>query len=54
MSETPTTWPSDVRTLSIDIGGTGLKGAILDASGSMVTERIDVTSTGIGTIALTE
>jgi polyphosphate glucokinase len=35
-----TTWPQDVKTLSIDIGGTGLKGAVLDELGQMVTERM--------------
>ncbi len=35
-----TTWPPDVKTLSIDIGGTGLKGAVLDELGQMVTERV--------------
>ena len=35
-----TTWPPDVHTLAIDIGGTGLKGAVLDQMGQMVTERL--------------
>ena len=35
-----TAWPLDVHTLAIDVGGTGLKGAILDAEGQMVTERV--------------
>jgi len=35
-----TAWPLDVNTLAIDVGGTGLKGAILDAQGQMVTERV--------------
>jgi len=39
---TPTVWPPDVRTLSIDIGGTGLKAAVLDATGQMVTERAKI------------
>ncbi len=33
-------WPDDVRTLAIDIGGSGFKGAILDAEGTMLTERV--------------
>lgn len=37
-----TTWPPDVHTLAIDIGGTGLKGAVLDQMGQMVTERLRV------------
>ena len=39
---TTTVWPPDVRTLSIDVGGTGLKGAILDSSGNMLTERVKI------------
>ncbi len=31
-----------VRTLAIDIGGTGLKAAILDAQGEMISERVRV------------
>ncbi len=34
--------PSKVRTLAIDIGGTGIKGSILDSRGKMVAERIRV------------
>jgi polyphosphate glucokinase len=36
------TWPSDVRTLAIDVGGSGLKGAILDPVGQMLTDRVRV------------
>ena len=35
-------WPTDVHTLAIDVGGTGLKAAVLDATGAMVTERVRV------------
>ena len=35
-------WPKDVRTLAIDVGGSGLKGAILDTEGQMLTERVRV------------
>jgi polyphosphate glucokinase len=35
-------WPEDVRTLAIDVGGSGLKGAILDPAGEMLTERVRV------------
>jgi polyphosphate glucokinase len=35
-------WPDDVRTLAVDIGGSGFKAAVLDAAGSMVTERARV------------
>jgi len=34
-------WP-EVRTLAIDVGGSGLKGAILDSKGEMLTERVRV------------
>jgi polyphosphate glucokinase len=37
--KTTTTWPPEVRTLAIDVGGTGLKAAVLDVEGQMVTER---------------
>lgn len=33
------TWPSDVTTLAIDVGGSGLKGALLSATGEMISER---------------
>lgn len=33
-------FPPDVITLSIDIGGSGLKGALLDAKGAMISERV--------------
>lgn len=39
MTTVPTTWPHDVHTLGIDIGGTGLKAAIVDAQGVMVSDR---------------
>jgi len=32
-------FPSDVVTLSIDIGGSGVKGALLDAHGEMISEK---------------
>lgn len=35
-------WPADVRTLAIDIGGSGFKAAILDPVGEMLTERVRV------------
>ena len=35
-------WPADVHTLAIDVGGTGLKAAVLDAKGEMITERAKV------------
>lgn len=36
------TWPTDVKTLAIDIGGTGLKGSVLDATGDMTNERVRI------------
>lgn len=39
MTTLPTTWPPDVHTLGIDIGGTGLKAAIVDSQGVMVSDR---------------
>ena len=38
----PLGWPDDVRTLAIDIGGSGLKAAVLDPQGVMLTERVRV------------
>lgn len=35
-------WPHDVRTLAIDIGGSGLKATVLDSSGAMLAERLRV------------
>ena len=32
-------WPPDVKTFAIDVGGSGLKGAVLDVQGQMLTER---------------
>jgi polyphosphate glucokinase len=37
-----TTWPIDVRTLSVDIGGSGLKASVLDPTGTMLAERVRV------------
>jgi polyphosphate glucokinase len=34
--------PDDLRTLAIDIGGTGLKASVLDRAGQMVVERVRV------------
>src|SRR6478752_2227579 len=38
----PAAWPADVRTLAIDVGGSGFKAAVLDAHGEMATERVRV------------
>lgn len=37
-----TAWPPDVCTLSVDVGGSGLKASILDASGAMLVDRVRV------------
>ena len=34
--------PADYRILSIDIGGTGLKAAVIDADGNLLTERVRI------------
>lgn len=39
-SQVPLTWPHDVLTLCIDIGGTGLKAGVVDANGVMVSARV--------------
>ena len=38
----PEAWPADVRTLAVDIGGSGFKASILDPAGQMLTERVRV------------
>jgi polyphosphate glucokinase len=37
-----TTWPVDVRTLSVDIGGSGLKASVLDPTGTMLVDRVRI------------
>ena len=39
-SGTALRWPTDVKTLSIDVGGSGLKGSVLDSKGVMTTDRL--------------
>lgn len=34
------TWPKNVPTLGIDIGGSGVKASVLDHDGQMITERV--------------
>ncbi len=41
-AKTETVWPSDVHTLSIDIGGSGIKASIVNAQGVMTTDRVRV------------
>jgi polyphosphate glucokinase len=38
-ARTRVTWPKDVHTLAIDVGGSGLKAGVLDVAGQLVTER---------------
>jgi polyphosphate glucokinase len=36
----PTRWPREVKTLAIDIGGSGLKASVLDAKGKMTVDKV--------------
>ena len=45
MTESPyatTTWPPDVLTLAIDVGGSGLKASVLDVNGQMIADRVRI------------
>lgn len=37
-----TRWPENVTTLGVDVGGSGVKASVLNASGEMITERVRV------------
>jgi polyphosphate glucokinase len=37
-----TPWPTDVRTLAVDVGGSGLKASVLAADGSMLVDRVRI------------
>lgn len=41
-ANTETVWPADVTTLSIDVGGSGLKASVLDANGAMTCDRVRI------------
>ncbi|HAN72165.1 MAG TPA: hypothetical protein DCQ36_11345 [Actinobacteria bacterium] len=41
-AHTDTTWPADVLTLSIDIGGSGVKASVVNAQAMMVSDRVRV------------
>lgn len=41
-ASTGTVWPAEVRTLSVDIGGSGLKASVLDSAGQMTTDRFRI------------
>jgi polyphosphate glucokinase len=44
MPSTPTQseWPTDVKTLAIDIGGSGFKAAVVNTDGVMLTQRVRI------------
>jgi polyphosphate glucokinase len=37
-----TTWPHDVHTLAVDVGGSGLKASVLASDGSMLLDRVRI------------
>lgn len=39
---TPRSWPADVKTLSIDVGGTRLKASVLDRRGRMLVDKVRI------------
>ena len=41
-ARTDTVWPPEVLTLSIDVGGSGLKASIVNAQGVMTTDRVRI------------
>ena len=41
-ADTKTTWPTDVLTLCIDIGGSGFKASVVNSQGMATTERVRV------------
>lgn len=41
-TESAGTWPQDVKTLAVDVGGSGVKASVLDIHGSMTTTRVRV------------
>lgn len=38
----PVSWPQDVRTLSVDVGGSGIKASVLDQAGELLIDRVRV------------
>jgi polyphosphate glucokinase len=40
--EIPTRWPRTVKTLAVDVGGSGLKASVLGPRGQMVTDRVRI------------
>jgi len=41
-TQQPVQWPADVRTLAVDVGGSGVKASVLDPMGAMMTDRVRV------------
>ncbi len=41
-NQTTTTWPAHVRTLAVDIGGSGVKASVLNPQGEMVMDRVRI------------
>jgi polyphosphate glucokinase len=35
-------WPEDVKTLSVDVGGSGVKGTVLNSVGEMIADRVRI------------
>ena len=42
MRATPRPWPADVKTLSMDVGGTRLKASVLDRDGKMLVDKVRI------------
>lgn len=42
MRATPRSWPADVKTLSVDVGGTRLKASVLDRRGKMLVDKVRI------------
>jgi polyphosphate glucokinase len=42
MRTTPRAWPEDVKTLSVDVGGTRLKASVLDRGGKMLVDKVRI------------
>jgi polyphosphate glucokinase len=42
MSAAARSWPADVKTLAVDIGGTHLKASVLDRAGKMIVDKVSM------------
>jgi polyphosphate glucokinase len=38
----PVSWPKDIHTLSVDVGGSGIKASVLDQSGELLVDRVRI------------